>query len=104
MNWRRTYIPPLRRGQQPSKYQLGTTAAANASKDLLVYPFIAGNSMLGAAKGLLLGEDPLNCSSSPLPQFQQEKSSWKNHFVTMQQEDIDWLQPGLWLNDCIIDF
>ncbi len=28
----------------------------------------------------------------------------KNHFVTMDQEDIDRLKPGQWLNDCVIDF
>jgi hypothetical protein len=81
-----------------------TTTAVKASRDLLVYPFIAGNLMEVAGKGLLLGEDPVNCSSAHLLQLQQEKASQKKHFVTMQQEVIDRLQTGQYLNNCIIDF
>ena len=73
-------------------------------KKLLVYPFIAGDLIETAAKGLLLGEDPITCSSAHLLQLQQEKAAQKNHFVTMLQEDIDRLQPDKWLNDCLIDF
>jgi hypothetical protein len=38
---------------------------------------------------MLLGEDPITCSSAHLLQLQQEKAAQKNHFVTMLQEDID---------------
>ena len=64
------------------------TAAVNTSKKL-VYPFIAGDLIESAAKGLLLGEVPLNCSSSHLLQLQQEKAAQKNHLMTMLQEDIE---------------
>jgi hypothetical protein len=46
-----------------------TTPAAKTSIDLLIYPFIAGNLIEVAGKGLLLGEDPLNCSSAYLLQL-----------------------------------
>jgi hypothetical protein len=70
----------------------------------LIYPFIAGDLVEKAAKGLFLGEDQLNCSSAHLLQLQQEKASQKNHNVSMEQEDLDRLQPGQWFNDSIVDF
>jgi hypothetical protein len=48
-----------------------TTAATNASKDLLVYPFIAGVLMECAAKGL-------NCSSPHLLQLQRKSIMGKS--------------------------
>jgi Ulp1 family protease len=80
------------------------TAVDNKEQKLLVYPFIAGDLIETAADGLLLGEDPLTCSSTHLLQLQQEKAAQKNHFVTMLQENIDSLQPNKWLNDSVIDF
>ncbi len=64
-----------------------TTPAPKTSRHLLVYLFIAGDLMEVAGKGLLLGEDPLNCSSAHLLQLQQEKASHKNHHVIMEQEN-----------------
>jgi hypothetical protein len=81
-----------------------STPELNASKKLLIYPFIAGDLVEKAAKGLFLGEDPMNCSSVHLLQLQQEKASQKNHHVSMEQEDIDRLQPDQWLDDSIVDF
>jgi hypothetical protein len=42
-------------------------------KPVLVYPFIAEDLIENADRCLLLGEDPLDCSSSHLQQLQQKK-------------------------------
>ncbi len=55
------------------------TEVGNTSQKVLVYPLIAGDLIELTAKGLLLGKDPLTCSSTHLLQLQQEKAAWKNH-------------------------
>jgi hypothetical protein len=89
----------------PAKYQkLLLTSNANKTRGILVYPFIAGDLIECASKGLLSGEDPIYCSLSHLLQLQQEKAQRKNHVVTMNQDDINRSKPGEWLNYCLIDF
>lgn len=51
-----------------------TQENAVTKKPLLVYPFITEDLIDAAARGLLLGEDLLNCSSSHLLQLQQDKA------------------------------
>jgi hypothetical protein len=43
------------------------TSNANKTRKVLVYPFIAGELIEYAGKGLLLGEDPIICPTSHLP-------------------------------------
>jgi Ulp1 family protease len=71
---------------------------------ILEYPFAAGITIEDAAKGLFLGEDPINISNDFLISLQNEKVAPRNNFVQIIREDLDNLQPGEYLNDSLVDF
>ncbi len=74
------------------------------TRALLKYPFVAGVAIEDAAKGLFLGEDPINISPDFLLTPKKEKAAPRNHFLHILQQDLDCLEPGEYLNDCVVDF
>jgi hypothetical protein len=69
---------------------------------ILRYPFVAGVAIEDEGKGLFLGEDPINLSPDFLLTLQIKKTAPRNHVVYILQQDLDCLQPGQYLNDCVV--
>jgi Ulp1 family protease len=73
-------------------------------KVILVYPFVGGDRIEMAAKGLkltLFDEKMLSLEELTL---QQEASMGRAHFLTITREDRDRLEPGEFLSDTLVDF
>jgi hypothetical protein len=71
---------------------------------ILKYPSVAGAAIEDAAKGLFLGENPSAVSPELLLILQKEKVASRNHYIHILQQDLDHLEPGEYLNDCMVDF
>ena len=69
-----------------------------------MYPFVAGNDIENAAKGLHLGEEISKFSSSHILKLQQQKVTPRSSYAIMHQSDFDKLDPGQCLNDAVVDF
>lgn len=89
-----------------------TLSVEDKQKILLVFPFVGGNRVEKAAKGLNLcggclspfDEEDEIISSEKLTEIQQEAASGRTHILTITGEDRERLEPGEFLNDTLIDF
>jgi hypothetical protein len=70
---------------------------------LFVYPFVGGQAIENAAKGLLLFQD-YPCMPTVLLLLQKQACEPKKSFVTVLKHDQERLCDGEWLNDNIINF
>jgi Ulp1 family protease len=70
---------------------------------LFVYPFVGGQAIENAAKGLLLFQD-YPCMPTVLLLLQKQACEPKKSFVTVLKHDQERLCDGGWLNDNIINF
>ena len=75
-----------------------------SEEPILEYPFVAGVAIEDAAKGLFLDEDHINVSNDFLMSLQREKVGPRIHHVQILREDLDKLEPGVYLNDTLVDF
>jgi hypothetical protein len=76
----------------------------SSEEHILEYPFVAGVAIEDAAKGLFLDEDHINVSNDFLMSLQREKVGPRIHHVQILREDLDKLEPGVYLNDTLVDF
>ncbi len=80
------------------------TPSKSANDVILVYPFIDGEAIEDAAKGLFLGEDPATCSAAHLLQLQEEKTTPRSHFNIITRDDLNRVKPGVYFNDVLVNF
>ncbi len=82
----------------------GLSSNENQMVDVMfVYPFVGGQAIENAAKGLFLFHY-CYCMPTVLLQLQEQACQAKKSFVTVMKQDQEWLCDGGWLNDNFISF
>ncbi len=70
----------------------------------LCFPFLAGEKVELAAKGLHLCDPLSNYANHQLITMQLQKTVGRNHIVTLTKDDRLTLKPSRYVNDNVIDF
>jgi hypothetical protein len=71
--------------------------------DMFVYPFVGGQAIEKATKGLFLFHDSY-CMPTVLLQLQKHACQAKKSFITIMKQDREQLFDKGWLNDNLINF